>query len=208
MYGTMTAAMQSGAVISPNYQYNSEMSAIISLGWGYVLDYAFKAAITADMILDELYAPRYKMTATMTGVTESSTMIRPAMVLEGAMKSAVVISPIIYPATQYTSDMTGDMMINIAIYPQYGVFYSVMTAVIAGTPIREIQMIFDNFVMQPGSSIVIDSENYTVNLDGVNVIDRYDGDWMEFTRLLRGLEVSSGTSGTLAVSILYRERFL
>jgi hypothetical protein len=208
MYGTMTAAMQSGAVVSPNYQYNSEMSAIMSLGWGYVLDYAFKAAITADMILDELYAPRYKMTATMTGVTESSTMIRPAMVLEGAMKSAVVISPIIYPATQYTSDMTGDMMINIAIYPQYGVFYSVMTAVIAGTPIREIQMIFDNFVMQPGSSIVIDSENYTVNLDGVNVIDRYDGDWMEFTRLLRGLEVSSGTSGTLAVSILYRERFL
>ena len=56
--------------------------------------------------------------------------------------------------------------------------------------------------------VVIDSDFFTATLDGENVLDQYEGDWMQFARELASLSAQSGGSGSLKVSVLYRERYL
>ena len=62
--------------------------------------------------------------------------------------------------------------------------------------------------VKPGGVLVIDSNAFTAELNGENVIDQYTGDWPEITRLLTRLRVEGGTSGTLQVTVLYTERYL
>lgn len=61
----------------------------------------------------------------------------------------------------------------------------------------------------PGSTLIIDSENYNVLLDGENVIDKHSGDWLdELTRNTFDITLGSGVVGDLEGSLLYTERYL
>ena len=59
-----------------------------------------------------------------------------------------------------------------------------------------------------GSELRIDCENYTVTLDGVNILHLQDGDWPQFSRELMSLMVGSGSGNTLEGRVMYRERWL
>lgn len=61
--------------------------------------------------------------------------------------------------------------------------------------------------LQPGDTIEIDSEFYTVDLDGVNAFDKYSGEWLYLSRDLTDVVITANGSGLEAV-ILYRERYL
>ena len=60
----------------------------------------------------------------------------------------------------------------------------------------------------PGGTLVIDCENYTVYLDGVNVYKFYAGDWLQLSRDTLSVAVDSGTGGTLSGTLSYVERYL
>lgn len=60
----------------------------------------------------------------------------------------------------------------------------------------------------PGGTLVIDCENYTVYLDGVNVYKFYSGDWLQLSRDTLSVAVDSGTGGTLSGTLSYVERYL
>jgi len=68
-----------------------------------------------------------------------------------------------------------------------------------------------NVIVPPGSELRIDSENYTVTLDGENIIHLHEGfgEYMGFIKISRetvDLLVDSG--GTLNGEIIYQERYL
>lgn len=60
----------------------------------------------------------------------------------------------------------------------------------------------------PGSELRIDSSNYTVTLDGVNILHLQEGDWIDMERALWALTVDSGSGGALEGSVIYQERYL
>lgn len=60
----------------------------------------------------------------------------------------------------------------------------------------------------PGGTLVIDCENYTVYLDGVNVYKFYEGNWLQLSRDTISVSVDSGTGGALSGTLSYVERYL
>ena len=60
----------------------------------------------------------------------------------------------------------------------------------------------------PGGTLVVDCENYTVYLDGVNVYKFYEGDWLQLSRDTLSVAVDSGTGGALSGTLSYVERYL
>lgn len=63
--------------------------------------------------------------------------------------------------------------------------------------------------LPPGSTLVIDSDSYTVLLDGENIIDRHSGAWLRLNRhifdvVIEGAEDTAG----LQTQILYQEKWL
>ena len=60
----------------------------------------------------------------------------------------------------------------------------------------------------PGGTLVVDCENYTVYLDGVNVYKFYSGDWLQLSRDTLSIAVDSGTGGALSGTLSYVERYL
>lgn len=185
MFGTITASAQAGAVISPQYHFYGEIDAQADLLYGYVQEYTMEAAFEAEVTPSVLISAQYDMSGEITAF--ANPLIQEYYDMSGEISAKTELYALVIP--EYT--MTGSIVANIDSEQE-----------------REYIMQFVDLDIPAGSSLVIDSEFYTVTLDGENVIDRYSGDWIYFTRLLRSLEVSSGISGDLDVSILYQERYL
>lgn len=58
-----------------------------------------------------------------------------------------------------------------------------------------------------GGKLVIDSDNYTVFLNGVNAIDKHSGDWAMLARNIDKITFSPSGS-TIKSTMLYTERYL
>lgn len=59
-----------------------------------------------------------------------------------------------------------------------------------------------------GSELRIDSENYTVTLDGENVLHLQEGDWLALDRGLVNVTVDSGVAGSLVGQLVFTEKYL
>ena len=62
--------------------------------------------------------------------------------------------------------------------------------------------------LAPGDELRIDSENFTVTLNGVNILHLQEGDWIRLGRGLLAIGVDSGTAGALSGSLICEERWL
>lgn len=60
----------------------------------------------------------------------------------------------------------------------------------------------------PGGELRIDSENYTVTLNGQNVLYAQSGYWPILSRELAQMTIDSGTGGEITGEIVYAERWL
>lgn len=73
---------------------------------------------------------------------------------------------------------------------------------------------FDNKYMTisvsipPGGVLEIDTENYTVTLNGENVLFAHSGAWAEIDRKTKEIEVILPARGNFSASLEYTERFL
>ncbi len=186
MYEAMTASMQAGVRYFAVFQFSDGIDAKMALWWGYDQKYQMAASIQANAKMKLGIFPAYSFAANM----------------------AARANPLLEETYRMTAAMNASTALRIRITPIYNVMTASMNAYINSVQTQETIMTFGNLVIPPGSSLVVDSENYTITLDGENVIDQYGGDWIEFTRQLQGVDVTSGTSGDPQVSILYREKFL
>lgn len=65
-----------------------------------------------------------------------------------------------------------------------------------------------NVSIPPGGELRIDSENYTVTLNGVNVLYAQSGYWPILSRELAQMTIDSGTGGEMTGEIVFAERWL
>lgn len=57
-----------------------------------------------------------------------------------------------------------------------------------------------------GQKLVIDSNNFTAYLDDENVLDKFQGNWINISRDIESIEIKS--NGKIKGKIIFRERFL
>lgn len=86
--------------------------------------------------------------------------------------------------------------------------FALLSATIDSLISTEEEMRFESLVLKPNQSLVIDSDTFTVLVDGEDAIDLYRGEWPFFDKKLEGVTVETLSGGNAAVSILYRERYL
>lgn len=60
--------------------------------------------------------------------------------------------------------------------------------------------------LNKGQKLVIDSNNFTAYLDSENVLDKFQGNWINISRDIESIEIKS--NGKIKGKIIFRERFL
>ena len=183
----MLATMGAGAAYKANFRLGGALSAAVLLHYGYDADYA---------LAGELAAEGMAVTA----------HVRGAYALKGNLSMRAV--PALVWGGSFVLLLTARLEAAMHIVPAYPVLYGAVEAAVHIDGARETAMRFPEIVLPPGGVLVIDSDAFTAELNGENVIDQYTGDWPEITRLLTRLRVEGGTSGTLNVTVLYTERYL
>lgn len=72
----------------------------------------------------------------------------------------------------------------------------------------ELEELFIDVVMQPGDILLVNSCNYTVTLNGVNIYDLYSGDWVFLREKSIDIVVGSNDLGSLEVKVDAIPRYL
>lgn len=175
-----------GASIRPQYNLNTALGFAAELGWGYGESYGAAQTMGMQANMPAFIVPVYRMTE--------------ALRMTG--------SPLCQEVYRAVQDMRMGTVGRIVIMPDYGLQYANLDMVIDGTQYKTTVMRFPTLKIPAGGQLVIDSDFFTATLDGENVLDQYEGDWMQFARELASLSAQSGGSGSLKVSVLYRERYL
>lgn len=183
----MLATMGAGAAYKANFRLGGALSAAVLLHYGYDADYA---------LAGELAAEGMAVTA----------HVRGAYALKGNLSMRAV--PALVWGGSFVLLLTARLEVAMHIAPAYPVLYGAVEAAMHMEGARETILRFPEIVLPPDGVLVIDSDAFTAELNGENVIDQYTGDWPEITRLLARLRVEGGTSGTLNVTVLYTERYL
>ena len=184
-YGTMSALMGAGISVVLEKPLESSMTAHAELRFGYDA----KAAGTADIDTSMMCRMMVMKAGNYTGEM-SANMQR-------------VIEDIIH----MDGNVDADLALNVDVLPA-AELYADVKALWNSVQIKETVMRFEDIVIPPGGTVVIDSEFFTATMDGENIVDLYDGDWLELSHRLTALEARGISSGNLDVTVLYREMFL
>ncbi len=198
-YNRTPANRQSGAqrMYTESYALNAAMLATMGAGAAYKANFRLGGALSAAVLLHYGYDADYALAGELAAEEMAVTAhVRGAYALNGSISMRAV--PAIVWSGSFALVLTARMEAAMHIAPAYPVLYGAL----------ESAMRFPEIVLPPGGVLVIDSNAFTAELNGENVIDQYTGDWPEITRLLTRLRVEGGTSGTLQVTVLYTERYL
>lgn len=83
----------------------------------------------------------------------------------------------------------------------------VLLGTVGGGTVEDLVLTLD-VTIPPGGELRIDSENYTVTLNGENVLYAQSGYWPILSRELAQMTIDSGTGGEMTGEIVYAERWL
>lgn len=207
MYATVLASVNAGSLFSPSYSMNQSTKVDMYLGWGYDVDYDYRAELTTEMVADTLKSPRYHMAQETEMFADITAVFLIGYSMNSHSDAAANLSTDLYPRYTMKNEMSAAANSFIVILPIYGVQTQQMGGTFVSIPTTTTSMAF-RVSIPPGGRLVIDSENYTAYLENENVMHAYEGDWIKLRRQLIGVDVSGGISGDLDVAILYREAYL
>lgn len=83
----------------------------------------------------------------------------------------------------------------------------IILATVSGGTVEDL-ILSINVSIPPGGELRIDSDNYTVLLDGENVLYSQSGYWPILSRELSTMTIDSGTGGEISGEIVFSERWL
>ena len=208
-YNRTPANRQSGAqrMYTESYALNAAMLATMGAGAAYKANFRLSGALSATVLLHYGYDATYALAGELSaGKMAVNAYVRGAYALKGNLSMRAV--PALVWGGSFGLLLTARLEAAMHIAPAYPALYGALESAMHMEGARESAMRFPEIVIPPGGVLVIDSDAFTAELNGENVIDQYTGDWPEITRLLTRLRVEGGTSGTLQVTVLYTERYL
>lgn len=148
-------------------------------------------------------------------------------VCHSVLSASVVGAQDIYESRLFSSDVAGISYMSTNI-PEQGYWYSTVEASasivknITDTGLFATEIVFatvaaitieENVLtvsvsIPPGGELRIDSDRFTVTLNGENILHLQSGYWPKLSRDLVQMTVDSGSGGVLSGEIVYAERWL
>lgn len=147
--------------------------------------------------------------------------------LYSTLSASIAVAQDIYESRVFDSSMAGTSYMSTNI-PEQGYWHSevevsvrlvknltdtelfateVVFATVAAITIEE-NVLTVSVSIPPGGELRIDSDRFTVTLNGENILHLQSGYWPELSRKLVQMTVDSGTGGELTGEIVYAERWL
>lgn len=184
-FGTMSALMGAGVNIELERFMESQLTASAGLRFGYDARMSASAAAEADVNMRFNVQKKAAYSAEMAALAQP--MLAAPFAAAGEMEAHAALQGDIVPVRSLYGDLQ---------------------ALWNSVQIKETVMRFEKIEIPPEGTVVIDSEFFTATMDGENIVDLYEGDWLEFTHRLLALEARGVSSGELDVTVLYREMYL
>lgn len=184
-YGTVSALMGAGINIELERFMDGQMTAKAELRFGYDAKMNTEANLNAETVCRMMVIKKADYSAEINANVQR--VIEEVFRADGSIDAKLEMIPNVNPGGELFGDVN---------------------ALWNSVQIKETVMRFDNIVIPPGSTVVIDSEFFMAMLDGESIVDLYEGDWLMLTNKLMALEARGISSGDLNVSLLYREMYL
>ncbi len=92
------------------------------------------------------------------------------------------------------------------LHDEINVYESLLTQI--SSYFLDSKIVSVDLIIPPGKTLVIDSDNFTAYLDGENVLDKYNGDWINLSRNVKSIELFTGEGKNIESYIIYKERYL
>lgn len=207
MYTSVSAAFATSSAVSPAYFVSQSLSASMVIGYGYDVSYDVIDSLDAILELEFFISPPYIVDASLLAGMMPHLSISPQYACTQPLSAQTTLSYYAEFRQAMSAALSAIMSYDIAHYPRYD-SYQALNAQFNMQSVTLTIMSFDDIVIPVGGVLVIDADNCTAYLNNESVIDLYSGDWIWLTRLLLGIDVTSNTSGSIDVKLLYRERYL
>lgn len=123
------------------------------------------------------------------------------------IQARVVLGAEYYLSNMLDEAVSGKMGIGCIAHPPGQDAYEIVTAVCDIEAQDIVELVID-ITFAPGQTLVIDSANYEVLLDGENIVAKHSGGWVLLNRLVRSVQIDTGSMSALESSMLYTERWL
>ena len=147
----MLATMGAGAAYKANFRLGGALSAAVLLHYGYDADYALAGELAAEEVAITAH-------------------VRGAYALKGNLSMRAV--PAIVWSGSFALLLAARMKATMHIAPAYPALYGALESAMHMEGARESAMRFPEIVLPPGGVLVIDSDAFTAELNGANVIDQ------------------------------------
>ena len=196
-----------GMVISESYDIFGSVTFTLAASVRYSVTASISESLQCEANLWWGYDDKWEITESMKAQANARLALFP-IGDDLAESMEAVLNPMLFAVETIKDGIDASLNMHIHIYPVIETIFGAIDAAIDSEQMTDTVMTFENINLHPGSVLIIDSENYTITLDGVNIISEYEGNWFEFMPELRELGVTSNVSGQPQVSILYREHYL
>lgn len=109
--------------------------------------------------------------------------------------------------SEFNEQFNGDVKIAKKVTLELEL-YEIVDCIAEAESTEEFTLVV-NVSIPPGKTLIVDSEYYTAYLDGINVLDKVTGDWLdELTRESVSITINCGNSNSIATALLYKELYL
>lgn len=126
---------------------------------------------------------------------------------DGLVQAAAHLGCVCTLATGSYMDVQGEAVLgSMASMPGQNLYEIISSAV--DMEAQDIINVIIDVTLEPGQTLVIDSNDYVVLLNGENIVARHAGGWPFFDRRTRSMQIETGNPVSLEASILYTERWL
>ena len=126
--------------------------------------------------------------------------------MDGQLTAKTAAGAYVWFAVQAADSLVSDALVGAEIASE-STFSEILT-VRPDAFLQEEQSVLIRVSLPAGSELRIDSERYTVTLDGDNILHLQEGDWLMLDRELCEVTVDSGVGAKLSGKMVWVERYL
>lgn len=126
--------------------------------------------------------------------------------MDGQLTAKTAAGAYVWFAVQAADSLVSDALVGAEIASE-STFSEILT-VRPDASLQEEQSVLIRVSLPAGSELRIDSERYTVTLDGENILHLQEGDWLMLDRELCEVTVDSGVGAKLSGKMVWVERYL
>lgn len=197
-----------GQITNDSLWLTSQMAGLAQIGSGSFEKAALSAVWSGNGTGNYIVRNRQTISASLDAENYLSPKVLDRLSPAAILSAAANLSPNVRDSVQASAEIGGEFYLgNVVIDPEAITVYGIFGAAVTAENLSEVVLTFSCSIPAKGT-LVIDSDNFRVLLNGNNAIKYHSGDWIdELCRDTKSIKIESGGT-TLTAEIYYQELWL